>query len=93
MCAFWGESGAGQIKPEVSRLLITNLAVAGDLVLMHKQNMNLTNKPSWAKDNQKFGGFLSLESDDHSLIHCTASSLQLPSCDNHVADHELQQRQ
>ena len=29
------------------RLLITNLAVAGDL--MHKQNMNLMNKSSWAK--------------------------------------------
>ena len=81
MCAFWGESGAGQIKRGLQAANHQPCGRRGPGADAQTQH-EFEEQVKLGKGNQKFGGFLSqpgLEYDDHSLIHCTASSLQLPS--------------
>ena len=78
MCAFWGESGAGQIKrglQAANHQPCGRRGPAADAQTKHEFDEHV----KLGQGKQKFGGFLSFESDDHSLIHCTASSFQLPS--------------
>ena len=76
MCAFWGESGAGQIKPGLQAANPQPCGRRGPGADAQTQH-EFDEQVKLGKGSQKFGGFLGLEYDDHSLIHCTASSLKL----------------